>query len=177
MLQFSTARLDCHSLSVDDYATFESGNEPKWIGFTNPYKHLIEGPSPLAYRIPRVKREPKFAELGIILAVEKESKQIIGSAGFHDFPDQNGMIEVGFGVVPEKQNNGFGKELLFGMWDWIIKKPEVKILRYTVSPTNEPSMRIIKKIGFTEVGEQIDDEDGLELIFEKSKEDYLKTRG
>ena len=177
MLQFSTARLDCHSLSVDDYAIFESGNEPNWIGFRNPYKHLIQGPSPIAYRIPRVKKDPNFADIGIILAVEKVSKQVIGSAGFHDFPDQNGMIEIGFGIVPEKQNNGFGKELLFGMWDWVCKKPEVKTLRYTVSPTNEPSMRIIKKIGFTKVGEQIDEEDGLELIFEKSKADYLKTRG
>jgi hypothetical protein len=38
-------------------------------------------------------------------------------------------------------------------------------------------MHIIKKIGFAEVGEQIDDEDGLELIFEQSKADYLKNRG
>jgi ribosomal-protein-alanine N-acetyltransferase len=177
VLQFSTARLDGHSLSVDDYASFENGIEPKWNGFTNPYKHLIEGPSPLSFRIPRVKKEPHFAELGIILAVEKESRKVIGSAGFHDFPDQNGMIEVGFGIVPEMQNNGFGKELLFGMWDWMSRKPEMKILRYTVFPTNAPSMHIIKKIGFAEVGEQIDDEDGVELIFEQSKEDYLKNRG
>jgi RimJ/RimL family protein N-acetyltransferase len=173
MLQFSTARLDGYSLSVDDYATFENGNEPKWNGFTNPYKHLIEGPSPLSFRIPRVKKDPHFAELGIILAVEKESKQVIGSAGFHDFPDQNGMIEVGFGIVPEMQNKGFGKELLFGMWDWISKNPEVKILRYTVSPTNAPSMHIINSLGFTKVGEQMDPEDGLELIFEKSTAEFL----
>jgi RimJ/RimL family protein N-acetyltransferase len=83
------------------------------------------------------------------------------TAGFHDFPNQEGMIEVGFGIVPERQNNGFGKELLFGMWDWICKKPEVKILRYTVSPTNAPSMHIIKNLGFSEVGEQIDDVDGV----------------
>ena len=176
MLQFSTPRLDCFSLTLDDYLSFESGIEPKWNGFTNPFKHLIEGPSPLAHRIPRVKNEPAFAEIGLILAVEKESKTVAGSAGFHDFPDPNGMIEVGFGIVPEKQNLGFGKELLFGMWDWICKKPEVKILRYTVSPTNAPSMHIVKKIGFAEVGKQIDDEDGVELIFEQSKSDYLKNR-
>ena len=177
MLQFSTARLDCHSLSEDDYATFECENEPKWIGFTNPYKHLIEGPSPLAHRIPRVKANPEFANIGLILAVEKERKEVIGSAGFHDLPDKNGMIEVGFGIVPEKQNNGFGQELLFGMWDWISKNPEVKILRYTVSPTNSPSMHIIKKLSFIQIGDQFDEEDGLELIFEQSKADYLKYRG
>ena len=176
MLQFSTPRLDCYSLGFEEYLSFERGIEPKWNGFANPFKHLIKGPSPLAHRIPRVKQEPKFAEIGLILAVEKQTDSIIGSAGFHDFPNQNGMIEIGFGVVPEKQNLGFGKELLFGMWDWISKKPEVKTLRYTVSPTNAPSLHIIKKIGFTEVGEQIDDVDGVELIFEQSKKDYLLRR-
>lgn len=75
MFQFSTARLDCHSLSLDDYATFESGAEPQWIDFTNPFKHLIEGPSPLQFRIPRVKIDPTFAEIGLILAVEKNHER------------------------------------------------------------------------------------------------------
>ena len=173
-MRFETKRLSCQSISLNDYAEFEAGREPKWDGFSNPYKHLIEGPSPLRFRIPRVKADPTFAEIGLILAVEKNSKEIIGSAGFQDFPNEDGMIEIGFGVVPEKQNQGFGKELLHGMWRMICKLPEVKILRYTVSPTNAPSVHIIKKLGFLEVGEQIDDEDGVELIFELPKEDYLK---
>ncbi len=59
------------------------------------------------------------------------------------------------------------------MWSEIVKRPDVKILRYTVSPTNEPSMHIIKSFGFALVGEQIDEEDGLELIYEISAQDYL----
>ena len=108
-----------------------------------------------------------------MLAIEKASNEIIGSAGFHDFPNGDGMIEIGFGIVPEKQNQGYGKELLHGMWREITKRPDVKVLRYTVSPTNEPSVHIIKNLGFTLVGEQIDEEDGLELIYEMT--DYLKA--
>jgi ribosomal-protein-alanine N-acetyltransferase len=59
-----------------------------------------------------------------------------------------------------------------GMWQMIIKRPDVKILRYTVSPNNEPSIHIIKKFNFTFVGEQIDPEDGVELIFEESVSDF-----
>ena len=173
MYLFETDRLRCYSLSISDYAAFEAGVEPKWEGFTNPYKHLIEGPSPLAFRIPRVKKDPSFADIGLILAVNKSSNEVIGSAGFHDFPDDNGMIEIGFGIVPELQNQGFGKELLMGMWLMISKRPDVTILRYTVAPDNEPSMHIINNLGFDKVGEQIDPEDGLELIFEKSVSDFL----
>ena len=57
--------------------------------------------------------------------------------------------------------------------DLIAKRTDVKVLRYTVSPDNEASMHIIKKLGFEQVGEQIDEEDGLELIFEMPILEYL----
>ena len=172
-MRFKTDRLICQSLSLAEYAEFEAGREPKWDGFTNPYKHLVEGPSPLIHRIPRVKKDPSFAEIGLVLAIA--NREIIGSAGFHDFPDENGMIEIGFGIVPEKQRQGYGLELLHGMWREIAKREDVKILRYTVSPENDASMHIIKNLGFNLVGEQIDEEDGLELIFEMPIENYLKV--
>ena len=174
MPKFETERLTCVPLSLVDYASFEAGEEPAWDGFTNPFKHLVEVPGPIVHRIPRVKADPSFAEIGLILAVEKSEKVIIGSAGFHDQPDENGMIEIGFGIVPEFQNRGFGKELLHGMWQMILQYPNVKTLRYTVSPENLPSMHIIKNLNFDLVGEQIDEEDGLELIYELSCEEYKK---
>lgn len=175
MTYFETERLNCQSLSLDDYANFEAGQEPKWEGFSNPFKHFIEGPNPLVHRIPRVKKDPAFAEIGLILAITKSNNEIIGSAGFHDFPDDNGMIEIGFGIVTEIQNQGFGKELLHGMWKMISARSDVKILRYTVSPGNNPSMHIIKALNFKLVGEQMDEEDGLELIFELSVKEYLEN--
>ncbi len=171
-MKFQTQRLICQSLSLNDYAEFEAGREPKWDGFTNPHKHLVEGPSPLRHRIPRVKKDPAFAEIGLVLAIA--DGEIVGSAGFHDYPDENGMIEIGFGIVDEKQRRGYGLELLHGMWQMISSRPDVKILRYTVSPDNEASMQIIKKLGFELTGEQIDEEDGLELIFEMPILEYLE---
>jgi RimJ/RimL family protein N-acetyltransferase len=170
---FETDRLRCHALTVANYLSFEAGIEPSWVGFTNPYRHLIEGPSPLPYRIPRVKKDPSFADIAIVLAIDKSTNQVIGSAGFHDFPNEEGMIEIGFGIVPEMQNQGFGKELLIGMWKMICERTDVKVLRYTVAPDNAPSMHIINKLGFEKVGEQIDPEDGLELIYEQKVEDFL----
>jgi len=172
MTTFETNRLRCQSLSLQDYADFEVGLEPHWENFSNPFRHLIDGPSPLKHRIPRVKAEPNFAEIGLILAIEKETKELIGSAGFHDFPDSNGMIEIGFGIVPEKQNQGFGTELLIGMWKMICLRPDVRLLRYTVSPENLPSLHIINKLEFSKVGQQMDPEDGLELIYERISKDF-----
>ena len=173
MTTFETARLRCQSLTVEDYEIFSAGEKPNWTGFTNPYNHLMEEPTPLRFRIPRVKASPEFAEIAIILAISKESNEVVGSAGFHDFPDENGMIEIGYGIVPRMQNQGLGKELLIGMWKMICTRDDVKILRYTASPDNAPSLQIVRKLGFTEIGVQIDPEDGPELIFEMSKEEFL----
>ncbi len=176
-MNFETKRLRCSSLSLLDYATFEAGEEPNWNGFSNPHRHLVDVPGPLVHRIPRVKVDPSFAEIGLILAIEKSENIIIGSAGFHDQPDENGMIEIGFGIVPDFHNRGFGKELLHGMWQMIVKDSRVKTLRYTVSKDNGPSMHIIENLKFNLMGEQIDEEDGPELIFELSSEDYKSRFG
>lgn len=175
MQSFETKSLIGFPLKLGEYASFKAGLEPKWEGFTNPYKHLVEGPSPLIYRIPKVEQSPGFAEIGLILGILKSTKEIVGSAGFLDFPDKNGMIEIGFGIVPQMQNKGYGLELLIGMWKMISKRDDVKILRYTVSPENKPSMHIINKLGFNKIGEQIDPVDGLEFIYEKSIAEFILT--
>jgi ribosomal-protein-alanine N-acetyltransferase len=100
---------------------------------------------------------------------------VVGSAGFHNLPDENGMIEIGFGVDPTFQNKGYGQQILHGMWNWVVKDVKVKTLRYTVSPDNLVSQHIIKKLGFNLVGEQIDYEDGLEEIYEKPSENFKLT--
>jgi RimJ/RimL family protein N-acetyltransferase len=59
----------------------------------------------------------------------------------------------------------------------VVKEPGVQTLRYTVSPDNLVSQHIIKKLGFNLVGEQIDEKDGLEQIYELSAEKYQSTIG
>ncbi len=176
MTYFETKRLRCLSITPEQYADFEKGVEPNWDGFSNPYKHLIEEPTPLHFRIPRVKANPDFADIAIILAISKDSNKVVGSAGFHDFPNESGMIEIGYGIVPDFQNQGLGTELLLGAWKMICTRDAVKILRYTVSPDNGASLHIVKKLGFKEVGVQIDPEDGPELIYELSKEEFLSQK-
>jgi RimJ/RimL family protein N-acetyltransferase len=82
------------------------------------------------------------------------------------------MIEIGFGICEPCRNQGFGKEALLGMWTWVIDQPGVTTLRYTVSATNAPSMAIINSLGFRPVGQQIDETDGPEEIFEMSVTEF-----
>ena len=171
-----TKDLSLYTVLPSEYELLEADYaHPKlWLdrGFSDPYKYFLNNRNPIPYRINQVRKDPEVAKYLLRVAVLKESMEIIGSAGFHNLPDENGMIEIGFGIDAAFQNKGYGKQLLHGMWNWVLKDQRVKTLRYTVSPTNLISKQIIQKLEFDLVGEQLDDVDGVEEIYELSSSDY-----
>ncbi|MFB9365645.1 GNAT family N-acetyltransferase [Kitasatospora sp. NPDC001664] len=90
----------------------------------------------------------------------------IGAAGFHGPPDERGMVEVGYGVDPAHRRRGYAKAILAALIRQAEAEPEVTVVRATISPDNEASLATVAAFGFTHVGEQWDEEDGLELIYE-----------
>lgn len=47
-------------------------------------------------------------------------------------------------------------------------EPAVRTVRATIGPDNLPSLALVRELGFVHVGEQWDDEDGRELVFERA---------
>jgi RimJ/RimL family protein N-acetyltransferase len=169
-----TPRLDLYCLTADEL--FDLGNDPEVFsnrGFGNPYQVLSDEDLPRANRVADVREKPENIRWYFRMIVDRERNIGVGSISFHGGPDERGMVEIGLGIAESEQGKGYASEALRGMWNWAAKLPEVKFLRYTVSPENLPSIAIITKFGVPLVGEQIDEEDGLELIYEISVEDYL----
>ncbi len=167
-----TSRLELHHIDAADLITLFEHPEDQSIysgkTFSNPYRVLIDDAGPLHWRVPQVKKDPSLNVWFVRWIVEKDSRNIIGSISFHGAPNEHGMIEIGLGIDAKFHNKGYGFEALKAMWSWVIKEPGVKILRYTVSPDNHPSVHLIEKFGFTHVGQQIDEQDGPEDIYEMS---------
>jgi RimJ/RimL family protein N-acetyltransferase len=109
--------------------------------------------------------------------VLSQSREVIGSTSFHGIPDETGMMEIGIGIEEKFWGNGFATEALLGMWRWVITQPGVLTLRYTVSPTNLASVAIIKKFGFHYQGQQMDEIDGPEDIYEISVAEFTDKWG
>jgi RimJ/RimL family protein N-acetyltransferase len=172
-----TERLELHHISAEGIISlFEEKSDLIAIdgrGLLNPYGVLSEDEGPLAWRVPQVKNDPSTNKWFLRFIVYKENKEIIGSLSFHGIPDENGMIEIGLGLVEKYRGQGLAQEALTAIWTWVCTQPAVKILRYTVSPTNAPSVAIIKKFDFTHVGQQMDEIDGPEDIYEMSVEEFL----
>jgi ribosomal-protein-alanine N-acetyltransferase len=177
----STSRLDLHHIPADGLISLlEEKRDEKAIAgrdFTNPHQVLVVEPGPLGWRVAQVKADPSTNKWFIRFIVLREINQVVGSISFHGIPDENGMMEIGLGIEEEFRNRGYAKEALIGMWRWVSTQPGVTTLRYTVSPTNLPSVKIIEGFGFTYLGQQMDDIDGPENIYEMSVEDFKKKWG
>ncbi|WP_220451136.1 GNAT family N-acetyltransferase [Nocardioides dongkuii] len=90
----------------------------------------------------------------------------VGAGGFHAAPDERGMVEAGYGVDPAYRRRGYARAVLEGLIERARAEPSVTVLRLTISPENEPSLALARQYPFVVVGEQWDEEDGLETIYE-----------
>jgi RimJ/RimL family protein N-acetyltransferase len=52
------------------------------------------------------------------------------------------------------------------LMDMAEERASIRRFVLSVGPRNEPSLAIVRKLGFTQTGERMDDEDGRELVFE-----------
>ena len=174
-------RLDLHHISASDLVTLYEDPENLSIygsgQYTNPYRVLIDGHSPLRWRVPQVKANPEVNKWFVRWMVLRETREIVGSLSFHGAPDETGMLEIGLGVHENFWRQGYGREALMGMWLWAASQSGVLKFRYTVDPNNEGSVALVRKFGVAHVGQQIDDEDGPEDIYEMSVKDFLKQHG
>lgn len=97
---------------------------------------------------------------------DEDREVVVGKAGFHAAPDADGMVEVGYAVDPAERRRGYARAALLAMLERARSEPSVRTFRVSVSPDNLASLALIGQLPFVEVGEQWDEEDGLETIFE-----------
>jgi RimJ/RimL family protein N-acetyltransferase len=76
------------------------------------------------------------------------------------------MVEIGYSVAPEHRRQGYARAMLAELLRRAAADPAVRTVRASISPGNAASLATISGFGFAKVGEQWDDEDGLELVFE-----------
>jgi ribosomal-protein-alanine N-acetyltransferase len=117
-------------------------------------------------RIDQIASDPDSEGWVARAAISEASGEAVGYAGFHGPPDENGMVEIGYTVAPEFRRQGYAKGIVVALLRRAAVEPGVTTVRATISPDNAGSLATVAGFGFEHRGEQIDDEDGLELIFE-----------
>jgi RimJ/RimL family protein N-acetyltransferase len=121
-------------------------------------------------RLAQVAEQPEALAWIARAAADARTGQVVGHVGFHGPPDDRGMVEVAYAVDPAFRRRGYGTAMLRTALAWAEAEPRVHAVRASISPDNHASLATLRPFGFRHIGEQWDDEDGLELLFERPVE-------
>lgn len=79
-------------------------------------------------------------------------RRVIGSVVFHGAPDEEGVVEVAYGVEQESQLQGYATEGTCASVEWALTQDGVRRVRATTPSWHLPSRRVLEKCGFRLVG-------------------------
>jgi RimJ/RimL family protein N-acetyltransferase len=114
----------------------------------------------------QVEQDPASAAWVTGVIWDERQQVAVGRAGYHGLPDESGMVEIGYAVDPAYRRRGYARAALEALLERAAHESQVTTVRVTISPDNTASYALASQYGFVEVGEQWDDEDGMEIIYE-----------
>lgn len=129
----------------------------------------------LRFRLRQMREKPERGRwLVRAVVLRGEERPMIGHVGFHGPPGVNSLkapaaVEVGYTIFGDHRRRGYAGEAVRGLLDWG-RAQGIDHFVASVGPQNEPSLAIVRRLGFREVGRHWDDEDGEELEFELTPE-------
>jgi len=97
--------------------------------------------------------------------VERASGSSVGSCAFKGPPDEDGMVEIAYGIDVDHRGRGYAKEAAAALVDFALRAG-VRVVRAHTLAENGASARVLVSCGFASVGEVIDPEDGLVMRWE-----------
>lgn len=118
-------------------------------------------------------RENPALEPWLLRAVAlRETKTMIGFIGFHTLPGADYLnsyapdsVEFGYTIFSDYRQKGYASEAAEALMDWATREHGVTRFIVSISPANEPSLRLAQKFGFRKVGSFTDPEEGVEDVF------------
>jgi RimJ/RimL family protein N-acetyltransferase len=78
----------------------------------------------------------------------------VGDAGFHGLPSATGEVEVGYALVPAARGAGLVHDAMQLLVAWAWTQPTVRVITARIDKDNEPSARVLQRLGFILDGER-----------------------
>jgi ribosomal-protein-alanine N-acetyltransferase len=75
---------------------------------------------------------------------------VVGDCGWFGPPDDSGVAEIGYGLAPSVRARGLGTEAVALLCDWVEQQPGVRRVAAEALVGNEPSRRLLARLGFAE---------------------------
>ncbi len=142
-------------------------------GFQIP-NDLILSKRTLQMRLQQIRANPKVRPWLLRAIVIRQSQTMCGRIGFHSEPGPEDLrdvaadgVELGYAIGESFRRQGFAKEAALVLMRWAYESHGQRCFILSIAPNNEASLAMARSMGFSEGGSHIDEEDGLELYFER----------
>jgi RimJ/RimL family protein N-acetyltransferase len=83
-----------------------------------------------------------------------QDDRVIGDCGTHGWVDDDGRVEIGYGLAAPFRGRGLGTEAVRVLADWVATQPDVRVVTASVEVGNETSRRLLERLGFVLAGER-----------------------
>lgn len=97
------------------------------------------------------------------LLIRKSDRVVVGSADFKGLPNDNGEVEIGYGLGKEYEHNGYMTEAVAAMTKWALSNGAAQVIAET-DADGYASQRVLKRCGFVSMPQR----DGCWWQFDKS---------
>lgn len=108
----------------------------------------------LPFYIGLLKDDPETFGWGIWLIIHQEDKTVIGDIGFKGKPDKDGIIEIGYSILPSHRRRGYATEAAKAIVEWGFKDKSVKKIIAECDMNNEPSIKVLETLRMKQIKEE-----------------------
>lgn len=123
-------------------------NQENYIMVSETYairKHIVN-------YLDNLKKDPDLLGWGVWIVTLADNNQVIGDIGFKGKPDNQGIVEVGYGIIPEMHNKGIATESVRAITEWAFFSGKVKKIVAECLTDNIPSIKVLEKLKMTKTG-------------------------
>jgi ribosomal-protein-alanine N-acetyltransferase len=145
-------------------------NAGRLLGASVP-KELLEHTSSFKYGQQQLNSDPEYKPWSARAVILPEEQVMIGLIRFHSRPDPEYLhayvrdaVELGYRIFKGYRRLNYATEAIKAMMTWAQTEFGVHKFVASVSPDNIPSLQLVTRMGFTKIGEAMDEVDGMEYV-------------
>jgi len=165
-----TNRLQLIPCSRSILETILKGEEEieKQLQFNVPNHWTEFGEPAFQFALERGIEKPESYLWWLYLPILKNGTILLGSCGYKGEP-KDGMVEIGYEVAAEYRNQGFATEIAQALVTHAFNQSDINTIQAHTLAESNYSTKVLSKIGFTNVDEIYDIEDGWIWKWENTK--------
>jgi [ribosomal protein S5]-alanine N-acetyltransferase len=148
-----TQRLTLSVLLPEEIEALIAG-EVRCVELASGFKYLPDDPNrgvDLGWHLRALQADNNQLPWRIRVIVERSSNTVVGSINLKGPPDNDGDVEIGWGLNEQARGKGYATEAAAAVIEWAFQQPGVRSVSATVPDGNNASECVARRLGLTRI--------------------------